>query len=98
MKIGGIANDFTGASDIALSLAEALSQSLAACDWLRAQGAEQIILMSAKPLIVQTKAISARSRCAGHTPGCGASDCLPRLPRKQAQTQSATPCWTKRYM
>jgi uncharacterized protein YgbK (DUF1537 family) len=80
MKIGVIADDFTGASDIALTLAEAgmrvaqfigvpdtgadpaleagvialksrtapvqqaVSQSLAACDWLLAQGAEQIIL------------------------------------------------------
>jgi uncharacterized protein YgbK (DUF1537 family) len=77
MKIGVIADDFTGASDIALSLAEgglrtaqfvgipqidvdvdagvvalksrtipvqdAVRQSLAACDWLLAQGAEQII-------------------------------------------------------
>lgn len=77
MKIGVIADDFTGASDIALTLAEggmrtaqfvgipdtsvdvdagivalksrtipvseAISQSLAACDWLLAQGAEQII-------------------------------------------------------
>ena len=80
MKLGVIADDFTGASDIGLTLAEAgmsvtqfigvpespattdldagvvalksrtapveeaVSQSLAACDWLRAQGAEQIIL------------------------------------------------------
>ncbi|MBT8155123.1 four-carbon acid sugar kinase family protein [Epibacterium ulvae] len=80
MKIGVIADDFTGASDIALTLAEAgmsvaqfigvprgaadadlgagvvalksrtapvddaVSQSLAACDWLIAQGATQIIL------------------------------------------------------
>ena len=77
MKIGVIADDFTGASDIALTLAEggmrtaqfvgvpdgpsdvdagvvalkirtvpaveAISQALSACDWLRAQGAEQII-------------------------------------------------------
>lgn len=77
MKIGVIADDFTGASDIALTLAEggmrtaqfvgipdtavdvdagvvalksrtipvqdAITQSLAACDWLLAQGAEQII-------------------------------------------------------
>lgn len=77
MKIGVIADDFTGASDIALTLAEggmrsaqfvgipdtavdldagvvalksrtipaddAIAQSLAACDWLLAQGAEQII-------------------------------------------------------
>lgn len=79
MKLGVIADDFTGASDIALTLAEggmptvqyvgvpateasssvaagvvalksrtipvadAVKQSLAACDWLRAQGAEQII-------------------------------------------------------
>lgn len=77
MKIGVIADDFTGASDIALTLAEggmrtaqfvgipqssvdvdagvvalksrtipvqdAVRQSLAACDWLLAQGAEQII-------------------------------------------------------
>lgn len=77
MKIGVIADDFTGASDIALTLAEggmrtaqfvgvpdttvdaeagvvalksrtiavddAVAQSLAACDWLRAQGAVQII-------------------------------------------------------
>lgn len=77
MKIGVIADDFTGASDIALTLAEggmrtaqfvgipqgeadveagvvalksrtipaeqAIRQSLAACDWLLAQGAEQII-------------------------------------------------------
>jgi uncharacterized protein YgbK (DUF1537 family) len=77
MKIGVIADDFTGASDIALTLAEggmrtaqfvgvpttgtdvdagvialksrtiavddAINQSLAACDWLRDQGAEQII-------------------------------------------------------
>lgn len=79
MKLGVIADDFTGASDIALTLAEggmptvqyvgipatraapdvaagvvalksrtipvtdAVTQSLAACDWLRAQGAEQII-------------------------------------------------------
>lgn len=77
MKIGVIADDFTGASDIALTLAEggmrtaqfvgipdgsvdvdagvvalksrtipvqdAVAQSLAACDWLLAQGAEQII-------------------------------------------------------
>lgn len=77
MKIGVIADDFTGASDIALTLAEggmrtaqfvgvpeadvdaeagvvalksrtipaddAIAQSLAACDWLRAQGAAQII-------------------------------------------------------
>lgn len=77
MRIGVIADDFTGASDIALTLAEgglrtaqfvgvpeadtdvdagvvalktrtvpavdAIAQSLAACDWLRAQGAEQII-------------------------------------------------------
>jgi len=77
MKIGVIADDFTGASDIALTLAEggmrtaqfvgipdtsvdadagivslksravpvakAIAQSLAACDWLCAQGAEQII-------------------------------------------------------
>lgn len=78
MKIGVIADDFTGASDIALTLAEAgmntlllagipedrspdcdaavislksrtspvadaVAQSLQACDWLRAQGAEQII-------------------------------------------------------
>jgi uncharacterized protein YgbK (DUF1537 family) len=80
MKIGVIADDFTGASDIALTLAEAgmsvaqfigvptapvdpdlgagvvalksrtapvseaLDTSLAACEWLMAQGAEQIIL------------------------------------------------------
>ena len=80
MKIGVIADDFTGASDIALTLAEAgmsvaqfigvpsgaadadlgagvvalksrtapvgdaVAQSLAACDWLIAQGARQIIL------------------------------------------------------
>ncbi len=80
MKIGVIADDFTGASDIALTLAErgmsvaqfigvpdgdvdsdlgagvvalksrtapvqeAIDQSVAACRWLRAQGAEQIIL------------------------------------------------------
>lgn len=78
MKLGVIADDFTGASDIALTLAEegmrvaqfigvpqdtasgldagvvalksrtapvaeAVAQSLAACDWLRAQGAEQIV-------------------------------------------------------
>lgn len=77
MKIGVIADDFTGASDIALTLAEggmrtaqfvgvpdtdadvdagvvalksrtipaeeAINQSLAACDWLHTQGAEQII-------------------------------------------------------
>ncbi len=77
MKIGVIADDFTGASDIALTLAEggmrtaqfvgipdgpvdvdagvvalksrtiavrdAVAQSLVACDWLLAQGAEQII-------------------------------------------------------
>ncbi|MEL6681047.1 MAG: 3-oxo-tetronate kinase [Pseudomonadota bacterium] len=77
MKIGVIADDFTGASDIALTLAEggmrtaqfvgipdgdtdveagvvalksrtipvaeAITQSLAACDWLIKQGAEQII-------------------------------------------------------
>ncbi|MDX8350589.1 3-oxo-tetronate kinase [Cognatiyoonia sp. IB215446] len=77
MKIGVIADDFTGASDIALTLAEggmrtaqfvgipdpktdveagvvalksrtipvqeAIDQSLAACDWLLTQGAEQII-------------------------------------------------------
>ena len=77
MKIGVIADDFTGASDIALTLAEggmrtaqfvgipgsdtdveagvvalksrtipvadAVSQSLSACDWLLSQGAEQII-------------------------------------------------------
>ena len=78
MKIGVIADDFTGASDIALTLAEAgmrtlllagvpsgaspdcdasvislksrtapvtdaVAQSLRACDWLTAQGAEQII-------------------------------------------------------
>jgi uncharacterized protein YgbK (DUF1537 family) len=77
MKIGVIADDFTGASDIALTLAEggmrtaqfvgvpdepsdvdagvvalksrtipsadAIEQSISACDWLRAQGAEQII-------------------------------------------------------
>ena len=77
MKIGVIADDFTGASDIALTLAEggmrtaqfvgvpdtpvdadagvvalksrtvpvdqAINQSLRACDWLIAQGAEQII-------------------------------------------------------
>tara|TARA_R110000751_G_scaffold131275_4_gene233597 strand:- start:21788 stop:23017 length:1230 start_codon:yes stop_codon:yes gene_type:complete len=78
MKIGVIADDFTGASDIALTLAEAgmktlllantpsgtsivceaavislksrtapladaVQQSLLACDWLTAQGAEQII-------------------------------------------------------
>ena len=78
MKIGVIADDFTGASDIALTLAEAematlllagvpsgaspdcdaavislksrtapvtdaVAQSLMACDWLTAQGAEQII-------------------------------------------------------
>jgi len=77
VKIGVIADDFTGASDIALTLAEggmrtaqfvgipdvdidveagvvalksrtipakeAIDQSLAACDWLLAQGAEQII-------------------------------------------------------
>lgn len=80
MKIGVIADDFTGASDIALTLAEAgmtvaqfigvpdgvvdaalgagvvalksrtapvedaVTQSVAACTWLLAQGAEQIIL------------------------------------------------------
>lgn len=80
MKLGIIADDFTGASDIGLTLAEAgmsvaqfigvpdvpadpgidagvvalksrtapvadaIRASLAACDWLRAQGAEQIIL------------------------------------------------------
>ncbi|MEO0943380.1 MAG: 3-oxo-tetronate kinase [Pseudomonadota bacterium] len=80
MKIGVIADDFTGASDIALTLAEAgmsvaqfigvpsgaadpslgagvvalksrtapvddaVSDSLAACEWLLGQGAEQIIL------------------------------------------------------
>lgn len=80
MKIGVIADDFTGASDIALTLAErgmptaqfigvpvgdagaelgagvvalksrtapvaeAVETSLAACDWLVAQGAEQIVL------------------------------------------------------
>lgn len=80
MKLGVIADDFTGASDIALTIAEAgmsvtqfigvpdgpadpalgagvvalksrtapvaeaVSQSLAACDWLLAQGAEQIVL------------------------------------------------------
>lgn len=78
MKIGVVADDFTGASDIALTLAEAgmktlllagipeqeapdcdaavislksrtapvaeaVGQSLKACDWLTAQGAEQII-------------------------------------------------------
>ncbi len=77
MKLGVIADDFTGASDIALTLAEggmktmqlvgtpeddidcdagvvslksrtapleiAISQSLAACDWLVAQGCEQIV-------------------------------------------------------
>ena len=77
MKLGVIADDFTGASDIALTLAEggmatvqyvgvpdgparaeagvvalksrtvpaaeAVAQSLAACDWLLAQGAEQIV-------------------------------------------------------
>jgi uncharacterized protein YgbK (DUF1537 family) len=78
LKIGVIADDFTGASDIALTLAEAgmgtiqfvgvprdaaadcdagvvslksrtsplaeaIHQSLAACDWLIAQGAEQIV-------------------------------------------------------
>ena len=77
MKIGVIADDFTGASDIALTLAEggmrtaqyvgipdhdvdieagvvalksrtiavsdAIRQSLAACDWLTSQGAEQIV-------------------------------------------------------
>lgn len=77
MKIGVIADDFTGASDIALTLAEggmqtaqfigvpdtpadvdagvialksrtapvdqAVADSLAACDWLRAQGALQIV-------------------------------------------------------
>ncbi len=79
MKIGVIADDFTGASDIALTLAEAgmatvqyngipqgagatspeaavvalksrtapvaeaVAQSLAACDWLLSQGAEQIV-------------------------------------------------------
>lgn len=80
MKIGVIADDFTGASDIALTLAEggmpvalftgipdrpadpelgagvvalksrtapvgdAVAQSLAACEWLLSQGAEQIVL------------------------------------------------------
>lgn len=80
MKIGVVADDFTGASDIALTLAEAgmtvaqfigvpqddadptlgagvvalksrtapleqaIAQSVAACKWLLAQGAEQIIL------------------------------------------------------
>lgn len=80
MKIGVIADDFTGASDIALTLAEAgmsvaqfigvpdgpgdagldagvvalksrtaplsdaMAQSMAACEWLLAQGASQIIL------------------------------------------------------
>ncbi|QHQ36303.1 3-oxo-tetronate kinase [Algicella marina] len=80
MKIGVIADDFTGASDIALTLAEggmpvslfarmpdkpadtdlgagvvalksrtapveeAVAQSLATCDWLLSQGAEQIVL------------------------------------------------------
>lgn len=80
MKLGVIADDFTGASDIALTIAEggmsvaqfigvpdgaapadldagvvalksrtapvaeAVADSLAACDWLRAQGAEQIVL------------------------------------------------------
>ncbi|MGJ8557086.1 MAG: four-carbon acid sugar kinase family protein, partial [Sulfitobacter geojensis] len=79
MKLGVIADDFTGASDIALTLAEggmscvqyvgtpstpaqpdveagvvslksrtisagdAVAQSLAACDWLTAQGCTQII-------------------------------------------------------
>ena len=77
MKIGVIADDFTGASDIALTLAEggmrtaqfvgvpdddtdveagvvalksrtipvadAIAQSIAACDWLLSQGAEQIV-------------------------------------------------------
>ena len=77
MKIGVIADDFTGASDIALTLAEggmrtaqfvgipmegvevdagvvslksrtipvedAIAQSIAACDWFLAQGAQQII-------------------------------------------------------
>ena len=79
MKLGVIADDFTGASDIALMLSEggmptaqyvgvpdmpagpgieagviglktrtvpakdAVTQSLAACDWLRSQGAEQIV-------------------------------------------------------
>jgi len=78
MKLGVIADDFTGATDIALTLAEgglrvaqlngiptspvpgldagvialksrtapveqAVTQSLAACDWLRAQGCEQIV-------------------------------------------------------
>lgn len=78
MKLGVIADDFTGATDIALTLAEgglrvaqmngiptspvpgldagvialksrtapveqAVAQSLAACDWLRAQGCEQIV-------------------------------------------------------
>ena len=77
MKIGVIADDFTGASDIALTLAEgglrtaqfngipdkawdgeaavvalkirtvpiveAIAQAMAACDWLLAQGARQII-------------------------------------------------------
>lgn len=79
MKIGVIADDFTGASDIALTLAEggmivaqfigvpqcaadpgleagvvalksrtapcqeAIAESLAACDWLLAQGAQQIV-------------------------------------------------------
>lgn len=80
MKLGVIADDFTGASDIALTIAEAgmsvtqfigvptvvsetdlgaavvslksrtapvdeaVSDSLAACDWLLSQGAEQIVL------------------------------------------------------
>ncbi|SFK67213.1 3-oxo-tetronate kinase [Shimia haliotis] len=80
MKLGIIADDFTGASDIALTIAEAgmsvtqyigipdrdavlggdagvvalksrtapvaeaVADSLAACDWLKAQGAEQIVL------------------------------------------------------
>jgi len=80
MKLGVIADDFTGASDIALTIAEAgmsvtqyigipdndavsgtdagvvalksrtapvaeaVADSLAACDWLKAQGAEQIVL------------------------------------------------------
>lgn len=80
MKLGVIADDFTGASDIALTIAEAgmsvtqlvgvptnsnvadidaavislksrtapvdeaISESLAACDWLVSQGAEQIVL------------------------------------------------------
>ena len=97
IKLGCIADDFTGATDLANNLvragmrtvqaigvpagaletpadavvvalktrtlpaADAVAQSLAALEWLRAQGAEQIFSSIARPSTARPPAISARS-------------------------------------